>query len=430
MLHRFRAEHHEGLPFDPWPDESPASGSPISSVHLGRKVARTPLIPRHVLQSLFTFAEGVLERADAVLDERDAGYRGSMSQDSELLLIRNASFFLIGLLTGMRCDEIAGIEANAGRAEVKDGIAFHWIKSVEHKTKKGRVDYLAPSMGLKVLRIMERWSEPLRARLNEQLARWELERHSNADAERLKTISAARANVNRLFLGARHGRNDIAAISGTGWIRIMREFADSAGVDWALAPHQLRRTYAWTFVRHRLGNMLFLKEQFKHSSLEMTQLYAANPHQDPQLYDEIMSELRDLKVEIIQHWLCDDVKLSGGAGRKIIELRANTFDSRKELIEDTAETVHIRSNGHAWCLAQDDGCGGAGLYERTRCANCSSGCIDDSHAPIWKEIYAHQLELVEDAKELGPGAQQRVERDRKRALQVLTDLGLAPEDQK
>jgi hypothetical protein len=207
----------------------------------------------------------------------------------------------------------------------------------------------------------------------------------------------------------------------------MKDFANRAGVDWALAPHQLRRTYAWTFVRHRLGNMLYLKEQFKHSSIDMTQLYAANPHQDPALYNEILSELRDLKVDILQHWLSDDVKLSGGAGRKIVVLRANAFVNREELIKDTAETVHIRSNGHAWCLAQDDGCGGAGLYERTRCADCSNGCIDDSHAPIWKEIYAHQLELVEDAKELGPGAQQRVERDRKVALRVLTDLGLTPD---
>jgi hypothetical protein len=45
----------------------------------------------------------------------------------------------------------------------------------------------------------------------------------------------------------------------------------------------------------------------------------------PQLYDEITSELRDLKVEVIQHWLSDGVKLSGGAGRKIVSLRANAF---------------------------------------------------------------------------------------------------------
>ena len=27
----------------------------------------------------------------------------------------------------------------------------------------------------------------------------------------------------------------------------------------------------------------------------------------------------------------------------------------------------IRATGHGWCLAQEKGCGGAGLYETTRC---------------------------------------------------------------
>lgn len=67
-------------------------------------------------------------------------------------------------------------------------------------------------------------------------------------------------------------------------------------------------------------------------------------------------------------------------------------------------------------------------FTSERCAGCSSGCIDESNAPIWREIYAHQLELVEEAKELGPGARQRVERDRGIALQVLTDLGLTSEN--
>ena len=69
----------------------------------------------------------------------------------------------------------------------------------------------------------------------------------------------------------------------------MKGFAAYAGVDWRLSPHQLRRAYAWTFVRHRLGNVLFLKEQFKHSSIEMTQLYAANPMQDDALFEDLFT---------------------------------------------------------------------------------------------------------------------------------------------
>jgi integrase len=305
----------------------------------------------------------LLKRADALLDERDCGIRKPNNDD--VLRLRDACFFLLGLLTGMRCDELAGIEVNAGRTETKDGVTYNWVRSIEHKTKKGPVEYLMPSMGHEILRVMERWSAPLRVRLLQQLAVWEADRSEHGVAERLRRISAARADANRLFLRMPRSRAGIGTVSGIAWHGAMREFATAAGIEWQLAPHQLRRTYAWMFVRHRLGNMLFLKEQFKHSSVLMTQLYAANPRQDGTLYDELRDEMRSLKVDLIQHWLSDDVKLSGGAGRRIVALRANTFSDRKELIEETAETVRIRSNGHAWCLAQDDGCGGAGLYERS-----------------------------------------------------------------
>jgi hypothetical protein len=215
-------------------------------------------------------------------------------------------------------------------------------------------------------------------------------------------------------------------MSGIGWHKTMRKFSRDAGCDWLLAPHQFRRTYAWTFVRHRLGNMLFLKDQFKHSSLAMTQLYTANPQQDASLFDDMLDEVRRFKVDLIGGWMNPDAPLSGGAGRQIKTLRAHAFDSRRELVEQTANVIHIRSNGHAWCLAQDEGCGGAGLYERSRCADCSDGCIDDSQAEVWQGIHDHQRELLEESAQWGLGAQQRVERDYKIAVRVLTELGIRP----
>ena len=425
LWHRFGSEHPEHLTFHPWPDESIGEVAGTGSGNSGSPAGKTPLIPKDVVALLYRYAESILERAGATLDERDAGLRSAVT-DVAVIRIRDACFFLLGLLTGMRCDEIAGVSVGAGRTEVKDGVTYYWVKSIEHKTKKGPVEYLMPSVGLTILRVMERWSYPLRERLRMQLAALEADTAAAGRPDRLRRIAAARSDINKLFLSLPRSHAGITTVSGIGWHKTMRKFAVEAGTDWLLAPHQLRRTYAWTFVRHRLGNMLFLKEQFKHSSLAMTQLYAANPQQDPALYDEILNEMREFKVELIQHWMDAEVPLSGGAGKKIMALRAHAFDSRKELIEDTAEQVHIRSNGHAWCLAQDEGCGGAGLYERTRCAGCSDGCIDDSQAPVWQEIYAHQMELVEDAKECGPGAQQRVERDCKVARQVLTDLGMEP----
>lgn len=422
LLYIFRDQHPDSIPFAPFEDSTArqVSGLSASKKNRTREESGTPVIPKEFLGPLFEFAEGVLSTAEQLLDERDMGLR-KMFDDKDLLTIRDACFFLLGLLSGMRCDEIVGVETGAGRTEIKDGFTYNWVKSIEHKTKKGNVEYLVSSMGIQVLKVMERWSEPHRIRIKAELLQLEedLERvNSVKNANRLHTL---RANQNRLFLGNLSN----TVVSGRSWGTRLRIFAKQAGVDWDLAPHQLRRTYARTFVEHRLGNVLLLKEQFKHSTLDMTQLYAANPMQDDALMDECLSELFEYKVQVIHHWLDESEALAGGAGKKISLMRANTFPDRASMLRETADKVSIRSTGHSWCLSQfAQGCGGQGLYERTRCAPCGSSVIDSTFQPIWREIYAHQQELRREALDLGPGTQQRVERDLARAKQVLIDLGV------
>lgn len=423
-LYCFADQHPEGLPFHPWPESSSneVAGCLGQDGKQSRRTGKTPLIPKQVAQTLFCFAEDVLKGADAILDECDAGQWSSCYKSKEVTLIRDACFFLLGTLTGMRCEELVGIEVGAGRTAVKDSITYHWVRSIEHKTMKGRVEYLMPSMGHNILRILERWSKPLRQRLREQLAEWEADTRAEGLSGRLQSIASARADLNRLFLGVVKGR--IGTVSGVGWNSLLKQFAVQAGVDWQLAPHQMRRLYAWTFVRHRLGNLLFLKEQFQHSTIDMSQLYAANPLQDSAIYDEILEELHSQKVDIIQSWLNDDQPLAGGAGKKIMKLRAHDFKNRKSMIEETSNRLTLRSTGHAWCLAQDEGCGGAGLYERGRCGGCGNGLIDGTFKPVWQEIYRHQIELLDEVQDLGPGATERVHRDLKIARAVLKDLGV------
>ena len=173
------------------------------------------------------------------------------------------------------------------------------------------------------------------------------------------------------------------------------------------------------------ASLVFLKWQFKHSSMSMTQLYASNPMQDASLFDEVLEEMTEFKVELIESWLSDQ-PLSGGAGREIKKARAIALKSRTALLTETAAQVHIRATGHGWCLAQEKGCGGAGLYEATRCVGCKNGVIDESFAEIWKGIYEQQTELlaIEDA---GPAVKQRAERDVQWARQVMVDLGVLPQ---
>ncbi|WP_290646119.1 site-specific integrase, partial [Aquabacterium sp.] len=362
--------------------------------------------------------ERTLISANQIMNERDAGLRSTF-KDVELNSIRDCCFVLIGLLTGMRCDEILGIRKNAGRSETKDGFTYHWIASIEHKTKKGAVEYLVSAMGLDVLSVVERWAEPHHARVEQEIKEL-LNRSDKLSALENSRLGHLQEIKHRIFMSA----SDSNSLSGRVWGKKLQRIARSCGSGWKLAPHQFRRTYARTFVQHRLGNLLFLKNQFKHSTLDMSQLYAANRMQDETLYDECLAELFKYKVETIGSWMSEDTPLAGGAGKKIVAMRGHAFPDRKALIRETASKVTIRSTGHSWCLSQDaEGCGGQGLYERPRCAPCGNSVIDRRFEPVWRELFVHQTELQQVALELGPAAQQRVERDLTRARQVLSDLG-------
>ncbi len=425
LLYLFRAEHPGTLQFHPWPESSACDVAGHVGQKRGdaRKEALTPLIPIDTSRALFLYAEGVLGRAESLLDARDRGERSAF-RDREITGIRDACGYLIGVLTGMRQSELSSINVGAGRTEVKNGFTYHWITATEFKTKKGEVEYLMPSMGHRILQIMDRWSAPFRKRLAEQIKAME-QRTDPLTPKELQWLATARSNRNRLFLS--NGSSGIRPLSDNQWGVALKDFARAAGVAWALAPHQMRRLYAYTFVRHRLGDLLFLKEQFKHSSIDMSQLYAANPLQDKALYDDILSELLRYKGKVISTWLEKDEPLAGGAGKKIMEMRAHDFPDRKALVLETSERVLMRSNGHAWCLAQDDGCGGSGIYEKGRCGGCSRGVIDSPFIPIWEEAYRHHKELLAVAQELGPGAVARVTKDLNQAAKILRDLGIDPE---
>lgn len=426
LLYLFRDQHDEALQVHPWPESSARemAGMFGSVQEAHRNSALTPLIPAEVAQTLFLYSEGILNQAELLLDEWNRNEHSAL-RTPKFISIRNACFYLLGVLTGMRCSELSAIEVDAARTEIRNGITFHWLASVEYKTKKGCVEYLMPAIGHHILAVMERWSLPYREHLAEQIA--DMEQRSGArTAKELQWLATARSNVHRLFLGL--GKGGIVPVSGSTWNQVLSMFARNAGTDWDLAPHQMRRLYAYTFVRHRLGDMLFLKEQFKHSSIDMTQLYASNPLQDTALYDDILSELTTYKAKVVAQWLEKDELLAGGAGRKIMALRAHDFKNRNKLLTETSHRISIRSTGHSWCLAQDEHCGGSGIYAKGACGDCHNGLIDRRFIPIWQEAYRHHMELRRDAEELGPGVVKRVEKDLAQAARILKDLGVEQGD--
>lgn len=103
-------------------------------------------------------------------------------------------------------------------------------------------------------------------RLAERFQEWEANQGQRT-RRRLQQITAARANLGKLFLGNRlRGIADVRHWVGNAH----RKFAEETGVERALPRHQMRRLYAYSFERHRLDGLLFRKERFKYSSINMT----------------------------------------------------------------------------------------------------------------------------------------------------------------
>jgi integrase len=427
----FRDETSFPLANCPWGTSSLWRVSGLAKQVGRNEVGKTSIIPPEIQAQVFNYCEKILENAPEILNQRDAGRLGL--RNPALVSIRDAALYVLSITSGMRNEEAIGVESGSWRSEIRDGVEYHWVATTEHKTGKGKVEFLIPELTVSVLELMSRYVQPLQEQLMREIE--ELEHQSNPRdvTDRLLQIAKAKRNANKLFLctsksGQKESTNyHVDALTNGASNDAFRRLAKAAGTSWLLTPHQCRRTYARNIVESRMGrtSLVFLKWQFKHSSMSMTQLYASNPMQDASLFDEVLAEMTDFKVDLIESWLGDQ-PLSGGAGRAIKRVHAIALESRHALLAETASYVHIRATGHGWCLAQEKGCGGAGLYEATRCVDCKNAVIDASFADVWQGLYQQQRELlaIDDA---GPAVRQRAERDVQWARQVMTDLGMLPE---
>ncbi|RMN47788.1 Site-specific recombinase, phage integrase protein [Pseudomonas syringae pv. apii] len=429
----FAADTIFPLQSDPWGDSNLwricGVGMARGLDSANKNVGRTDIIPSDEQSKIFNYCESIVREMKAELAVSGIGYHPSDYRAS--IRCRDAVLYIVSITSGMRNDEAIGIEVDAWRREVKNGVKFCWVSTIEHKTGKGRVEYLVPELTLDALDLFVKYSVTIRKELELEIGRLARTIVPSNPAEHLLRLEKARKDSKKLFLG-RHAQGGklqdkhVEALSGQASNAAFDRVAKAAGSDWPLRTHQCRRTYARYFVESRMGrtSLIYLKWQFKHSSMSMTQLYASNPQQDLTLFDEILQQMTEFKIDLIESWL-DDQPLAGGAGEKIVELRAIPIKDRATLLAQTAPHANIRATGHGWCIATERGCGGAGLYEATRCPGCKNSVIDEFFAGTWQDIYSQQQELIK-IEDAGPAVKQRAERDLQVALGVITSLGLSP----
>lgn len=158
-------------------------------------------------------------------------------------------------------------------------------------------------------------------------------------------------------------------------------------------------------------DLVTLKEHLKQASVLMTEWNASLSDADRELLGIIDDEVDLFDGALVDHWLQPETPLAGGFGDGIKAYAGRHHKpifskSRQAFLESIRDGSSIRATGHGWCLAERSGCGGQGLFEATRCADCGHAVIDDSHVPIRQGIRAQQQELL-TRDDIGPGGRQK-----------------------
>ncbi|CRM47875.1 MULTISPECIES: hypothetical protein [Pseudomonas] len=355
---------------------------------------------------------------------------GVRTLNTALMSLRTSCYIVLASTSGCRNHELANLQSNAHhRTEDDEGTIYHWMRSKSEKTDEGIHDWMIPEIAVRALRIMERWAAPYQAKIAAEI----IQRRRTNPHDPL--IAEAQKHRHSLFLTttAFEGIGS-RTLSGSSWDDYLKSFSHDCKLSWNLTSHQFRRKFANYAAHSRFGDLRYLKEHFAHWSLDMTLGYAMDDgwgqHLDLDLYMEIQDELEDIKLGVVDNWMGDE-SLAGGYGRSIKGWQRDPqnlliFKDRASMLKSVSESTAIRSNGHAWCTADNDGCVGNTL-ERTRCTGCDQSVIGSIHAPIYQRLYDDLKELLL-CKDIGEGGRLRVKRDLNRCREVLVQLDMPPED--
>ncbi|VXB46421.1 Mg chelatase-like protein [Burkholderia sp. 8Y] len=434
----------------PWPDSSSHHLSGSKKGGRDKRDRKTPLIPDDIFVTLFQSAWKTVVEAPPLLDLRDEmrrrvgakpdkrrnadalrdlGFEGAYGEFVEQVHdIRAACYVVIASLSGCRNHELAFLRANSCYSTTDDdSLEYWWMRSESTKTFEGATEWMIPDAAVTALRVLERWAAPY-----QDMLRGEIAAYQSADVNDIR-VAEAQDHLDALFVGVNKATgNRVRTLSLNALNSDLKKFAKACGVDWNLASHQFRRKFANYAARSQFGDLRYLKAHFKHWSMEMTLGYALNDSQEMLLYLEIEDELDDLKEAVVSTWLDASEPLSGGYGTRLVDWRSRDeniglFKNHAAMVASIARSTPIRSNGHAWCTADDNLCPGNDL-EPTRCGDgCNSAVIGRPHTHVYHSLF-HQLRQLESAEDIGPSGRARVAKDVSRCADVLAKLGCPIED--
>jgi integrase len=426
------------MPGHPWPESSACH---LSGYYKDLREGKTQSIPDDMLVKLFQKAWELLESADYLLSLRDNNGRleelgwihGLKKLNMRLQDLCTACYIILAVTSGCRNHELAYLKNDPNHPDPTkrhpwystiddEGIRYWWMRSRSDKTHTGDTEWMIPAKAVEALRVMERWALPYQEEIENEITM--LTANNPHDPQ----IIEAKRHCHALFLGKSNNPSLVRTLPYHAWNYALKKFARCCGLDFTITTHMFRKTFAVYAAKSPYGDLVYLRDHFKHWSLDMTALYAMNEHQDIDLYGEVLAAKEDIKIGIVEHWLDQETLLTGGAAKNIRLYREHTpelklFENRKQMAEAVSEQVHIRATAHVWCINDTAGCKSQGLIDRTNCVDCENSVIDDTKKAVWQGIYQQQLELLE-IDDFGQAAKVRVYRDVEKVAGVLADLGV------
>ncbi len=463
-----RKKLNDALRVYPWPHESSIGLAGVDQS--GRRKPKTKRIPEAVVRQLAPEVFSYLERAEVLLDARDAvdtidelgidnsakgqqlradkrrqvcckfGFSGTKKLQEELSHLRIACYIIISLFSGIRDSELLALEHHCvSHGQGVDGVDLTWIHGVIYKTDDPKHKWLVPSIVEDAIQVMVRYSKPYREKL---LAEGELILRRLAKGnlmERERTLLVTRLSVaqnqkDKLFLSWFTNNHSIQVLSHARVRELLKEFCSDRtilgedGKPWNLSSHQFRRTYAYFVASAELGDLQYLREHFGHRSLDMTLLYADEATDQYNMDSDLLNEICIAKYEkqegVLRHYLLEDIPMASGE-LMLADLRRtiHTAKNKEEILRDVSENVVLTGTGHSWCIGnvKGTGCGGLCVFEADMCVDCSYAMIGPEHLHVWKEIAEQQLAVLK-MFDLGKPGKARAKRILDKAQQVISKL--------
>jgi integrase len=468
----FRDHLEDTLMQHPWPGRSLASLVGVKNSCAFRN-AKTEQIPDRLMSKLMQGAlryvvDGYGEQLLACREAREngkyikdhlsrLGLKNWPAVKEEITRLHTACYVLVAGLSGMRDGEIASLETNCYyEHDGWDGATYGWLKGYTSKLEVDPkpVEWMVPPVVAKSVELVIRISAPIRDELDKRIRIIENKLRDNCylntalrqkDEEALtemkkqypglfivKQYQAGRIGIPchaTMHLRFKNFTNHLNLhVQASDLAQVLDREKIKEGDVWPLSPHQFRRTFARYVARCILGDVRYLREHFKHWSLDMTLGYAWGDEDwiDATLIEEILTERRELQDDIVWGWI--DVKtnqhLAATGGKTIEKCRGSSLamvaTDPRAVARQLSQGYFLRGLGHSWCTEKE--CRGKGIYSVTECRDCENRVIDESHIPMWYGIRDQQIELMM-LDDCGDPIWQGALESLRYAEQILTDLG-------